>query len=275
LAVIEKASVFPSKSFSLARSTPSLSQLSLRSNLSSSSTGAGLQTASQSSNALGALLHGSYPEAIVTEPKGARATDEIFPTPISTFAVSQPLHPGSATMLSPAVQIALCVIGASGIGGSSRESMLAQSQPTVHLAAEAAPVATQILHLQLEPENLGKIIIKMRLSGSKLELQVDAERPETMHLIGNDKKLLSDRLQSAGYAIDTLVIQSLDSHASHSGQGAAAGASQQQHGDYRGGGTNFHDRPSMRDSNSPSPPSLDGDTQDTARIRPIDGELYL
>jgi hypothetical protein len=138
LAVIEKADVSPSKSISLARGMPFLSQLSLRSNLPGSSTGAGLRTASQSSNAPGAQPHGSYPGAIVTEPKGARSTDEISPTPISTFAVSQPLHPGSATMLSPAVQIALCVIGASDIGGTGRESMLAQSQPTVHLAAEAA-----------------------------------------------------------------------------------------------------------------------------------------
>jgi hypothetical protein len=249
---------------------------SVRSNLFGGPAGAGLsQMASQRFKVPAAQLQGSNAEAIVAGSKGVRTIDEISLVAVSTLVVHEPHHPVSALMLSPAAQIALSIIGTSGKGDSSPESTLAQSQPTIHLAAETAPFATQILHLQLEPEKLGKVIVKMRLSGSKLELQVEAERPETMRLIGDDKTLLSDRLQSAGYAIDTLVIRTSDPLASHSGQGAAAGAGQEQHCDYTGGGTNFHDRPSMRDGGSPRPPSLDGDTQDNARIRSIDGELYL
>jgi Flagellar hook-length control protein FliK len=200
---IDKAGVSAGKSFSLAGNMPTWRLDSVRSNLFGGPAGAGLsQMASQRFNVPAAQLQGSNAEAIVAGSKGVRTIDEISLVAVPTLVVHEPHHPVSALMLSPAAQIAISIIGTSGKGDSSPETTLAQSQPIIHLAAETAAFATQILHLQLEPEKLGKVIVKMRLSGSKLELQVDAERPETMRLIGDDKTLLSDRLQSAGYAID-------------------------------------------------------------------------
>jgi hypothetical protein len=279
--VNERADIFSGKkNFSLAANISSLSELPIRSSLVGGSAGAGeklRQPAGQGFSAPRAQLHESLPAAFAAEPKGARTIDETSPIPVSTFAVDEPCHPGSAVKLPPAAQIALSVISPSGIGVSIPETVLAQPQPAIPSPGASAPIAAhvQILHLQLEPEGLGKVVVKMRLSGARLELQVESERPETMRIISDDTKLLSERLQSAGYAIDTLAIQTLNSHASHSGQGAE-GASQEQHGDHTGGGTNFHDRPSMREDNSPPPPQgLDGDTQDNARIRPFGRELYL
>jgi hypothetical protein len=115
----------------------------------------------------------------------------------------------------------------------------------------------------------------MRLTGAKLELQVEAERSETVRLIGNDKELLSDKLRSAGYAIDNLVIRTADPHAVQPGLSAGSGASQEQYAGHTKGGPTAHDRSSMRDDNSHSHPALEDDAKDATGIRPADGEHYL
>ena len=112
----------------------------------------------------------------------------------------------------------------------------------------------------------------MRLTGAKLELQVEAERSETVRLIGNDKELLSDKLQSAGYAIDTLVIRFADPHAVQPGLSAGSGASQEQYAGHTNGGPTAHDD---RSSNSHSHSALEDDAKDATGIRPADGEHYL
>ena len=65
------------------------------------------------------------------------------------------------------MQIANSIAARADFGGSV---------PVTETAAEAAPFASrvQILILQLEPQNLGKVTVKMRLTGAKLELQVEA-----------------------------------------------------------------------------------------------------
>ncbi len=271
----EVADIVVGKNVPFAKTISSSPQLAFSFNPVGGSAGARENFWQTAGRELEVQLRGSGP--IAAGPKGGRIVCDVSPMPGSPFAGNEPPHPGSAAVVSPAVQIASSVIGPISTGVSSPETAPAQRQATIRLAAESAPFSTrvQILHLQLEPGNLGKVAVKMRLSGPRLTLYVDAEKPETMRLICDDEKLLSERLHSAGYAIEELAIRTTDSLASHSGQRAAADASQEQHGGYTGGGPSSHDRPSMRDDNSPLLQSLDCDAQDIAANRPIDGDLYL
>ncbi|ACK49022.1 hypothetical protein Msil_0039 [Methylocella silvestris BL2] len=63
------------------------------------------------------------------------------------------------------------------------------------------------LDLRLEPESLGAVTIRLRLSGVQLEVQVEASHVQTMKLIRDDKDLLSAKLRSSGYAMDHLVVK--------------------------------------------------------------------
>jgi hypothetical protein len=231
--------------------------------------------ANQGADAAAAQLRGDYLASVPAEPRGASETGEISPLRVSASAVDEPGHPVSASLLAPAIQIAKSI--AADFGGSDPETMGTQPESAILTADKTAASASrvQILHLQLEPENLGKVTVKMRLTGPKLELQVEAERPETGRLIGNDKDLLSSKLQSAGYAIDTLVIRTADLPAPPPGLAAGTGAGQEQYGGHTNQGPTAHDRSSMRDDNSPSRPILEDDAKDTHRIRATDGELYL
>jgi hypothetical protein len=93
-------------------------------------------------------------------------------------------------------------------------------------------------------------------------------------LIGNDKELLSDKLQSAGYAIDTLVIRTADPHAVQPGLSAGSGASQEQYAGHTNGGPTAYDRSSMRDDNSHSHPALEDDAKDTTVVQPTASIIY-
>lgn len=66
--------------------------------------------------------------------------------------------------------------------------------------------AMRVLHLQLEPEGLGAVSIRMRLAGDRLDLQVEATRADTMRRIGDEKDLRVEKMHAAGFAMDRLVV---------------------------------------------------------------------
>ena len=271
----EETDVVPGIDFSIAKHISSSHQHSLCSSPVWGSANAVDNSEQITNQELRQRFSGSNTDTFAAGQKGVQTADENSALPVSIFAGDEP--PLFAAPPSAAVLITQSATGSSGIGGSSTKTALAQSHPTIGVAAESAPFSTQVrvLNLQLEPENLGRVIVKLRLSGPRLTLQVDAERPDTLRLIGDDEKLLSERLKSAGYAIESLAIRTVDSHASNFGQEAAAGSSQKQNGSNADGGSTFHDRPSMGDANSPPPQSLECDVPNTAGAHPIDTELYL
>ena len=80
----------------------------------------------------------------------------------------------------------------------------------------------RMLTLQLDPPDLGAVIVKMRLIGDAVEVRLTADRYETTQMLRQERGALSDVMQSAGYAFD---IASID----HSRAGDAnPGAGQQQ-----------------------------------------------
>ncbi len=209
-----------------------------------------------------------------TETHGAGG---ISPTRLAPSAVPDEVRPDSANLLPPAMQIANFMLAPVEFGGSVPARGGAQPEAATQKAAGPVSSASlvQILHLQLEPENLGKVNVKMRLAGPNLQLQVEAERPETARLIGNDTETLSGKLRSAGYEVDTLAIRTADSQAPQPALTAGAEPKQDQYAGHANGGPADHDRPSMREENSPSKPIPEDDAKGAHCIRSVDGELYL
>jgi flagellar hook-length control protein FliK len=102
----------------------------------------------------------------------------------------------------------------------------------------AAEGVVRILHLQLQPAELGTVTIKMRLSGDNLEIELQAASEETAKLLRHDTEKLSALLRGSGYRPDVITI--------HSGQAEA----NQQNG-----------APSQRQPAFGQPPQQDGSQQ--------------
>jgi hypothetical protein len=131
------------------------------------------------------------------------------------------------------------------------------------------------LRLQLDPQHLGGVTVTMRLAGTRLELRVEAEQPETARLIGKDKSLIVAKLQSAGYELDTLVIQQLNTHVSPPKLGVQAMPNvHARENDQASGGPSNHDRSPNhgRDRFRPAPA---GNEQDGPGIGGPGGELFI
>ncbi|NJO34896.1 MAG: flagellar hook-length control protein FliK [Rhodospirillales bacterium] len=96
------------------------------------------------------------------------------------------------------------------------------------VAAEATTFATQagrpdvpafgvklespvkVLHIQLQPENLGVVTIRLAVKDNALRLDLEVGRGETASLIQRDRDALSALLRSAGYLIDGVEVRVAD-----------------------------------------------------------------
>jgi chemotaxis protein MotD len=113
--------------------------------------------------------------------------------------------------------------------------------------------ALKILHIALQPGDLGTVTVRMELNDAELTLHVEAERAETADLIRNDQDTLSKLLRSAGYALEAGSIRVADAASAPSGQNGTqtnpqsspqsqSGASERQgHGHRGSGGSNGGD----------------------------------
>lgn len=100
-------------------------------------------------------------------------------------------------------------------------------------APESRPV--RMMTLELDPPNLGSVTVKMRLAGGSVEVHLSADRLETTQLLRQERGVLSDAMQSAGYNFDIAAIE----HARapdggmNNGQSQSQPQSQQQSSDQR------------------------------------------
>lgn len=65
----------------------------------------------------------------------------------------------------------------------------------------------QVLQIQLQPESLGSVTVKMELRGDMIELRIDVMRAQTAELIQKDREVLSSILRAAGYSADDAHIR--------------------------------------------------------------------
>ena len=108
----------------------------------------------------------------------------------------RPASAGPSSDASPSEQIARRI---------AAELANPASRPAT--SASSSDGAVKVLHLQLEPANLGSVTVRIALKDNVISLQVEASRHETAFAIEKDRELLSNALKSAGYVVDGISSQ--------------------------------------------------------------------
>jgi hypothetical protein len=215
-----------------------------------------------------------------TDPNSGHGPEFTASASVRGLVVNQQTHTAPPNRLSPAQQIAELVANRAGPNNLDASPVTAQSSRAPDAAGMAdsrlSMSRVQTMQLKLDPEILGKVTVSMRLSGTQLDIRVATERADTMQLIGKDRDLLTGKLQTAGYAIETLVIQMADPQAPQQQFGVNVPSNGQDPSTGQAnGGPSAHDRPSTHDDRQRSRPLPADDAQDGAGVRLTDGDLYL
>lgn len=74
-------------------------------------------------------------------------------------------------------------------------------------ASANAQGPTKTLNVQLEPESLGTVTIRLRLTGARLSVQLDVARPETLEMITRSQDTLHKSLDTDKCRLETLTIR--------------------------------------------------------------------
>ncbi|KQT09954.1 hypothetical protein ASG40_09525 [Methylobacterium sp. Leaf399] len=117
-------------------------------------------------------------------------------TPVAALAMPAVAMPAAA---DPARQVADAVVAEAG---------------RLHAPAATAGAASgldgplRILTIQLRPDDMGTVVVRMRLRGDALEVSLHASREETAALLRSDDGALREVLRSAGYQPDVVTIGS-------------------------------------------------------------------
>jgi flagellar hook-length control protein FliK len=67
--------------------------------------------------------------------------------------------------------------------------------------------ATRVLHIQLDPPELGMLTVKLSLRDNALTISVEAAEPAAARLLETDRERLTEMLRPAGYTTDSVTIQ--------------------------------------------------------------------
>jgi hypothetical protein len=65
----------------------------------------------------------------------------------------------------------------------------------------------RLLKVALDPPELGRVNVRLRLTGRALEVTVTAERPETASLLDRDRHVLTKILHASGYNAEDITVQ--------------------------------------------------------------------
>lgn len=119
-------------------------------------------------------------------------------------SVLQPNIANLPVEISPVDQITALII--QGGAKASSESSFPPSnveQPSGFVLSSGV----KTLSLALEPQDLGNVIVKLRLSKNGLDMHVEADRLGTVQMIEKEKDNLVRGLQDSGYLVDSLVVK--------------------------------------------------------------------
>ncbi len=99
------------------------------------------------------------------------------------------------------------------LAGRIAEEAAALSQPAPGAGPAAAHTQsavmspTKVLHIQLQPIELGTVTMKLSLKDNALHVELEVGRGETKTLIQNDRDALTSLLRSAGYLVEGLDVR--------------------------------------------------------------------
>jgi chemotaxis protein MotD len=71
----------------------------------------------------------------------------------------------------------------------------------------SAAGALKVLHLQLEPADLGVVTVRVALKDQAISLHLEASHLDTARVIERDREVLANALKSAGYLVDGITSQ--------------------------------------------------------------------
>jgi hypothetical protein len=108
------------------------------------------------------------------------------------------ITPAFAPLASARIESDSATTSSAPISSASLNTLLAVAQPP------ASPVKT--LDLQLEPQTLGTVSIKLNLSAEGLSVEVQASQSTTVDLLQKDKQLLTQGLSGAGYTVSGIAV---------------------------------------------------------------------
>lgn len=83
------------------------------------------------------------------------------------------------------------------------------SSPTVPSESLGFQPKLRVLDIILQPQELGRVSIRMRLSGSGLSVLLEAENAATRMLLQQEAVLLSERMSADGYDVENVSVQQL------------------------------------------------------------------
>ena len=109
-------------------------------------------------------------------------------------------------------------VGGGGVGhqiagrvASEAGTLIAQAgRPDAPTFAVKHESASKVLHIQLQPDGLGTVTLRMSVKDQALRLDIEVGRGETARLIQSDRETLSALLRSAGYLVDGVDVRLAD-----------------------------------------------------------------
>jgi len=144
------------------------------------------------------------------------------------------------------MELALSQVGAAGAVRSSTslvqqiatgiaDELAAPRGAAVWTADEAGGASrlldgpVKVLHIELEPADLGKVTVRLSLKDNVLDVHLEASHRETADAIVKDRALLSNALRAAGYAVDAITAQAAEPLRTGMQPPAAPGDAHSQH----------------------------------------------
>lgn len=176
------------------------------------------------------------PQVVVDVPTGDSAGDGAAPIARSDALINTSIAGGTV-----AHQIADRVT-------SEAATLTQASRPDAPAFGVRHEAAAKVLHLQLQPEGLGTVTIRMSVKDQALRLDLEVGRGEAGHLIQRDRDALSALLRSAGYMIDGVEVRVVDASGA-SAQNGNGQANTPMHG----GGQSGSSQPEGRSPGERSP----------------------
>ena len=176
--------------------------------------------------------------------------DQVAPEQAAPIARSDTLVNASAAGGGVAHQIADRV-------ASEASTLTAQTgRPDAPTFAVKHEPAAKVLHIQLQPDGLGTVTIRMSVKDQSLRLDLEVGRGETAHLIQRDRETLSALLRSAGYLIDGVDVRIADPAGANAQTGSGQANTPMQGGGQSGS--------SQAEGRSPGERSQDGGRRTSA-----------
>lgn len=184
--------------------------------------------------------------------------------------ITRETHFAPVARLTPVQQVAT-VVGKELAAGEIAAP--APEPATRH--ASSGPL--KVLHVKLEPEDLGTVVVKMRMVDQSLELELVAQKRETAELLEKDKEALTRVLRASGYAPDAVTVTATTTTSDSGSSGRPGG--QPQTGGQPGGSMNNNGSAAGGDDGSDRSPRQTFRAEETihedvgsGRAR---GDLYL